>query len=224
MSSFTPLRNRDAWGTIRGYVYQVDLTIQRWLDLEPNQILELECGEDIDIVGRALVADSEECDRLLEQVKHRDSSITLRSPEAVTAIACFIEHRQNNLTVNLVFQFTTNTKVARERISQLPKGMKAIEAWENLREGKLEQESRDTVLAGIRNILDSPTKAKKPKDLQDDTWQKFCNFIQTANNEEFLNLIQKFQWVTKAPDAHSLNSILQKKLFERQYATTSIQA
>lgn len=224
MSSFTPLRNRDAWSTIRGYVYQVDLTIQRWLDLEPNQILELECGEDIDIVGRALVADSEERDRLLEQVKHRDSSITLRSPEAVTAIACFIEHRQNNLTVNLVFQFTTNTKVARERISQLPKGMKAIEAWENLREGKLEQESRDTVLAGIRNILDSPTKAKKPKDLQDDTWQKFCNFIQTANNEEFLDLIQKFQWVTKAPDAHSLNSILQKKLFERQHATTSIQA
>ncbi|BAZ33703.1 hypothetical protein NIES4074_62170 (plasmid) [Cylindrospermum sp. NIES-4074] len=160
MSSFTPVRNRDAWSTIRGYVYQVDLTIQRWLDLEPNQILELECGEDIDIVNRALIADSEECDRLLEQVKHRDNQITLRTPEAVTAIACFIEHRQTNSTANnLIFRFTTNTKVGKERQSRPPKGkvdkkqqsrplkgkvdkeqqsqlpekMPGIEAWESLR-------------------------------------------------------------------------------------------
>ena len=40
---------RDAWATIRGYVYQVDLTIQRWLELEPGFELELERGEDVDI-------------------------------------------------------------------------------------------------------------------------------------------------------------------------------
>lgn len=248
MSSFTPLRDRDAWSTIRGYVYQVDLTIQRWLDLEHHQILELECGEDIDIVSRALIADSEESNRLLEQVKHRDESLTLRKPEAIAAIACFIEHCQTNPNANIIFQFTTNTKVGREQLSQLPKGVKGIEAWENLRKGELHQEIRDTYLAGIREILDSTTKpkkpkAKKPKDLEDDTcqedsitkpkkpeglqdgtWQRFCNFIQTATDEEFLDLIQKFQWVTTAPDAQSLSSILQKKLFERQHTKTSIQA
>ncbi len=110
MVAFSPLRDRDAWSTIRGYVYQVDLTIQRWLELSPSQILELECGEDIDIISLALVAEVEERDRLLEQVKHRDGSLTLRSPEALTAIACFVEHIQSNPSANLAFQFTTNAK------------------------------------------------------------------------------------------------------------------
>ena len=80
MPSFIALRDRDAWSTIRGYVYQIDITIQRWLDLLPNQVLELERGEDIDIISRSLIAGSGERDRLLEQVKHRDSSLTLRKP------------------------------------------------------------------------------------------------------------------------------------------------
>ncbi len=78
MSTFTTQRDRDAWNTIRGYVYQVDLTIERWLNLQPGQTLELECGEDIDIVSRSLTATPEERQRLLEQVKHRVSSITLK--------------------------------------------------------------------------------------------------------------------------------------------------
>jgi len=47
MTSFQLVRDRDAWATIRGYVYQVDVTIDRWLDLQPGQELELERGEDI---------------------------------------------------------------------------------------------------------------------------------------------------------------------------------
>ena len=81
MSTSTPPSTRDAWNTIRGYVYQVDLTIQRWLDLQPGQILELERGEDIDIVdlvSHSPTATPEERSRLSEQVTHRDnSSITL---------------------------------------------------------------------------------------------------------------------------------------------------
>ena len=50
MAAFTTMRNRDAWATIRGYVYQVELTIDRWLTLQPEQVLELERGEDIDTV------------------------------------------------------------------------------------------------------------------------------------------------------------------------------
>ena len=51
---FIPVKNRDAWATIRGFVYQVDLTINRWLALTENQVLELEKGEDIDIVSKSL--------------------------------------------------------------------------------------------------------------------------------------------------------------------------
>lgn len=136
MVAFSPLRDRDAWSTIRGYVYQVDFTIQRWLELSADQILELECGEDIDVVGLALTAEEEERDRLLEQVKHRDSSLTLRRPESITAIACFVEHLQENPNANLVFQFTTNAKIGRERSSPRPERIPAIEGWELLRLGE----------------------------------------------------------------------------------------
>jgi hypothetical protein len=49
-TSFTEINNRDAGSSIRGFVYQVDFTILRWLTLDTQSILELEKGEDIDIV------------------------------------------------------------------------------------------------------------------------------------------------------------------------------
>jgi hypothetical protein len=222
MLPFSTIRDRDAWSTIRGYVYQVDLTIQRWLDLKPEQILELERGEDIDIVGRALIAEEEEeCSRLLEQVKHRDSSITLRSPESVTAIACFVEHCLTNPTADLIFQFTTNTKIGKENLSLLPNRIAGIEAWESLRRGSREKGNQDLVINGIWQIL---RNVKKPDDLHKDTWQQFTNFIQTATTEQFLDLIDKFQWQTNAPEARSLTSLLQQQLLDRQHAIDYQQA
>ena len=53
-----------------GFKYQVDLTILRWLRLQPEQTLELERGEDIDVVTRALSGPTDEQERVLEQVKH----------------------------------------------------------------------------------------------------------------------------------------------------------
>jgi hypothetical protein len=38
-------RDRDAYSTFRGFVYQVDLTIRRWMELDVDQHLELERGE-----------------------------------------------------------------------------------------------------------------------------------------------------------------------------------
>jgi hypothetical protein len=45
MADFITQRQRDAWGSIRGYVYQVDATIERWLALSPDGVLELERGD-----------------------------------------------------------------------------------------------------------------------------------------------------------------------------------
>src|SRR4051812_264458 len=106
MPTFHLPRDRDAWGIIRGYVYQVDLTIERWLALEPGQVLALEQGEDIDLVTRSLAADDPgEQERLLEQVKHRDSPLTLRVPAAVGALACAVEHRRANPGLTLLFRY-----------------------------------------------------------------------------------------------------------------------
>jgi hypothetical protein len=40
--------------TIRGFVFQVNLTALQWLDLRENEHLELECGKEIDVVGKAV--------------------------------------------------------------------------------------------------------------------------------------------------------------------------
>lgn len=87
--SFVAIPGRDAHATFAGLVFQVNVTILRWLKLQPDQHLELEAGEDIDLIQR--VADSEAEDvRTLEQVKQlRKRRLTLRSGEALEALANF---------------------------------------------------------------------------------------------------------------------------------------
>ena len=101
MSEFHPLPDRDAWPTIRGYVYQVDQSILRWLDLQQDEILELERGEDIDLVLPGLAESDEELRRRLEQVKHREGNLTLRSPEALAAVASYRAYRTTNSAARL---------------------------------------------------------------------------------------------------------------------------
>ena len=63
VDEFIPGRNQDASATIRGFVYQVELTILRWLGLGAGQVLQLERGEDIDHITRAASASPAElCD------------------------------------------------------------------------------------------------------------------------------------------------------------------
>jgi len=128
---FIPLPNRDASPTIRGFAYQVDVTIARWLTLRPEQTLELEYGEDIDLVSRVLTSAGAQQKRWLEQVKrHENIAVTLRTPEVLTAIANFCAHRANNPnpSITLIFRFTTNSRISRERPSPLSIKIPAISA------------------------------------------------------------------------------------------------
>ena len=111
---FKEISNRDAWSTIRGFVYQVDLTILRWLNLDENTILQLERGEDIDIVNRNI--SKGEVSRELEQIKYRELEITLNSDFVLEMILNFYIQKQNNPRLNLYFRFVTNSDYFRCRI------------------------------------------------------------------------------------------------------------
>ncbi|HEY9301828.1 MAG TPA: hypothetical protein VIQ31_36775, partial [Phormidium sp.] len=217
MSAFTPQPNRDASDTIRGYVYQVDLTIERWLSLQPGEFLELECGEDIDLISRSLSGEEE---RRLEQVKNYNSSVTLWS--AVTAIANFVEHRKNNLQQTLNFLYTTTALVTKERPSpEMLKKKEGIFVWEQIRQGTLREISQNEALEGIRIIL---SKDSKPEKFSDTTWTVFRNFITAASKEELLDLICSFEWSTNTPDPQSLRTWILQTLIRKEYATNEIQA
>src|SRR5271166_5559477 len=113
--NFIQIPGRDAHATFAGFVFQVNVTILRWLRLHPDQHLELEAGEDIDLIRKA-GTDVSQDSRLLEQVKQlRKQRLTLTSADAIEAVAHLCEHRKANPGANLTFRFLTTTTLGRER-------------------------------------------------------------------------------------------------------------
>jgi hypothetical protein len=82
---------------------KVHTTLLKWIELPSNRWLELEVGEDIDVVSDALKNDDP--DRVLHAVKHRERNLSLRSPEALAALASFQEHRNANKSLKLGFRY-----------------------------------------------------------------------------------------------------------------------
>jgi len=212
-------RDRDAWATIRGYFYQIQITIQRWMDLEPGEELRLECGEDIDRVGRALCENGTASEQLLlEQVKHREKHLTLRSPEALAALTCFHCHRVANPQVRLRFRYVTNASVGREATSQMPGGVPAIEAWERLRLGSFAPREEGGALGGIRSVLST---VPKPAGVREDDWEALRQFIRAADNTELLGLVRSVEWGTGTTSFELMESKIQQQLVETGRAASS---
>ena len=84
--SINTIPRRDAQATFAGFVYQVNVTILRWLELIPGQHLELEAGEDIDLVQQGSTKSEDEKQRLLEQLKQEGRSITLRNEGSLGSV------------------------------------------------------------------------------------------------------------------------------------------
>jgi hypothetical protein len=217
LDAFNPPRNRDAWAAIRGFVYQVDLTIRRWLDLAPDEALDLECGEDIDLVSAASVFGGNENERLLEQVRLHQEPITLVTRRAVSAIACAVEHGAANPQIRLRFRYTTNARVGKERFSRHP--MPAILVWEAIRTNG--QATDPASLSIIRDILKRTTK---PAKLHDDAWKVFRRLVEHGNDDELLHLISAFEWGTGSDDATSLATSLRQQLIDSGRASDLLHA
>jgi hypothetical protein len=127
---------RDASPTITGFVFQVNVTILRWLELQENEHLELECGEDIDTVQNRRDSGNAAEMRLLEQIKTRSGrSLTLKSEEALFAISNFCSHRAANPTSKLAFRYITTARSGVEQGWDRPDS--GIETWMALRRSNM---------------------------------------------------------------------------------------
>lgn len=208
-------RSRDAWPAIRGYVYQVDLTIERWLHLEDDEVLELERGEDIDLISRALGTAPDEQGRLLEQVKHRQRAVTLRSPSAQAALANAFIHQTANPGLKLVFRYATNARPGRERGVAFSDGEAGITEWERLRRGEVLDGRKPATLAVLRGLLRS---SRTPKGIERLAWRDFQAFIAHSTDEELADFIRRFEWATGVPESAVLEAEIRRKLVEGGYA------
>src|SRR5712692_9623404 len=139
---------RDAGPTIAGFVFQVNVTILRWIDLLDGEHLELERGEDIDKVKDSDSGVSAET-RLLEQIKARSGrSLTLRSEEALEALSNFCSHRAANPTWNLRFRYITTANSGVEQ--GWGRTDSGIETWTALQRGRYDDATRYEAIAALR--------------------------------------------------------------------------
>ncbi len=221
-SQYTLPRDRDAYSTIRGYVYQVDLTLRRWLDLEESQHLELERGEDIDLVNRAINASStEEAGRLLEQVKHREQNLTLRNPAALEALANAVEHLAANSSLDLRFCYTTNAAITSERPCPFPQGTAGITLWEQVRQGQLTGSAPTDATTALARFL---SQAARPDGFDADVWDRFQQVVASADLTGFAALVSRFEWSTSETDARAITPEIMGLLSQRSLAADAAEA
>jgi len=199
---FRPPRDRDAHASIRGYVFQIDRTVLRWLNLGEDESLELEQGEDIDLVRQMLPADgtvgSES--RLLEQIKHRETTITLRTPAAQEALANFHDHRANNAGSQLSFCFLTNAVAGREQLSPFP-DIAGIALWEQVRTHQLDAGELNSAVDLLQKFL---LNTAKPNGFPLSVWSAWRTYLRSTSAQEFQTYIERFEWSTGQLDGDQL--------------------
>jgi hypothetical protein len=218
---FVSRRDRDAWAPIRGYVYQVDSTILRWVMLKENEALELERGEDIDIIAPAIWKERGASQRVLEQIKCLDGSITLRSRAALESLARFHEHRQTNQrgALDLLFRFSTTALPAHEKPAGPLTFTPGVLLWERARSsGSLVSAEQDceAILAFLR-------KTRKPRGFSAKTWKSFAAFLKSPK-PDFLRFIRAFEWSTGLPPSERLSARVCESMVESGYAHKTAEA
>jgi len=191
-------------------VYQVELSIARWLDVQPGEQLELERGEDIDLVSGAVTARGEEQERILEQVKHLESvAVTVRSAQVLASLANFHAHRVTNPSISLRLRFTTNAGRGRERDSSFQAGTRGLDVWEAISQGTLQELPLGVALAGIRSLL---LTDHIPDGFPETIWRPFQTFVSEASDEELSHFIKACEWSTGTTEALDLQPLLQQRL------------
>ncbi len=213
VTPFIPIGNRDAWSTIRGYVYQVNQTILKWLELDANERLELEKGEDYDLIKDVINGNPDE--RELAQIKHRDSNFTLNSETVIESIINFYLHRVNNPGKKLLFKFVTNTAYATERPALLPKGKAGIEAWNELHSSS-SWDAGDIRFSTIRKHLHKKisvaiTKIKDDNSAHKKLYEDVLGFLE-GKDDTVIDFIRSFSWNTAKGSKDGIVSTIKENL------------
>jgi len=221
MAEFCIPKNRDAYAAILGFRYQVDWTIVRCCELPPNAHLELECGEDIDIVAGALSSADSAAERTLEQIKHLGKRLTLRSPECLAALSNCVSHRAANPEIDLRFRFCTNANIGIESPSPFVDQRAAIEVWSELQAEPAAITERTDDIARIASILRG---ARCPARYNAENWTAFQKHVGDVTCNRLIDLIRMFEWAVRQPVAENLTEAVRLTLREKGFAATQEEA
>ena len=214
---FKEIINRDAWSTIRGFVYQVDYTILRWLELKEDELLELERGEDIDHLQYDLENNQI---RDLQQVKYREANITLNTDLTLELLKNFYDHKVNNPKKKIRFCFITNAVYGHERPSIFINGDKGIDRWISLYQPQTEVLDSETVTTLKKHLQNRIREQILPDTNLSDTqlrvnerWQAFHDHLDDGENLN--SFLIDFRWATNKEDQFSIVENLFRKIQDK---------
>ncbi|MFB3429996.1 MAG: hypothetical protein ABL309_03670 [Phycisphaerales bacterium] len=207
MTAFTPGRNQDASHTIRGFKYQIQLTVLRWLELDDGEALYLECGEDIDRIlapGNPATAQRE-----LEQVKARSRKITLRSTDSLRSLANFAAHIAANPSLHIRFRFTTTANYGIEKLSPLGPKTSAIQTWIELKNQSVWDNDATELASRIAQIIQN---AEQPSKCSDIAWHELMQIVSGKTSTSLRRFIERFEWSCGAPEPSDLQNAIKDRI------------
>lgn len=229
MQDFNYNENRDAWATIRGYVYQVNLSIQRWISLPENNILYLESGEDMDeVIVTMNNSNEQDIERNLKQIKHKQSNLTLNDSSLKEALMNFLEHKITNRHHNLTFSFLTNAVITEEKTAIVIRNGKkypALKVWkdiDNCLEGELTSIRTAIIAQKEPDNEDNEelTSSKKAKKIDTKKWQIWCDFINGLSDDKLIAFIKTFEINDGLSEHIDLKGEIQEELKTNHKVTT----
>ncbi|MEF8847495.1 MAG: ATP-binding protein, partial [Candidatus Paceibacterota bacterium] len=215
MPKFSANLANDASAVIRGFNYQIHITIDRWLDLEEGEILELERGEDIDLIASNLKEGENGVDRTLEQVKSLKENVTLNNNKIKKFLIDSFIHYTENEEIDLKFLFTTTAKIGREKPPIYENAPPALKKWKSLR-GKV----TDETLNFMKNLNEALLALTKPTHCSQEDWQKFKNFLDSKDLRDQLNFFSKFEWSTSQSKLDIKTNELQQEIVKNDLKET----
>lgn len=202
--------SRAAHASLGGYLYQVYLGVERWLDLGPDEVLRCEGDEDLD---RLLLDGS---GGVSEQVKALTGKINLRDEVMKGTLRRFVvsHHvlRTGTPPDERRFVFTSTAKRRRQEVdSDLPVDL--LEVWEV---AKTAEEVRAKMVVALHTLLrfPEPDPAKHPN--QHLFWQKLESSVAWLDAEPrwWGDLINSIRWELEASDRQDVKGRVLARLRE----------
>lgn len=231
MNGYDP--NRDAYQAINGFVYQVDLSINDWINLSDDEYLLLEHLEDIDII-------KEHCDKsgnishelTVEQVKHLERvKLTLRRDEVKEAIFNFEEHKSNHSKIKM--RLLSNADIGKEnktgfKLNSTPDRVGGLKIWQKIFEGnEKDVTDLDATVSEIRKVIfeNPPVKKIKKDGTIKQEWIDFENETSKKTNNEFIDsIIKNIEISGGKPAARDMKLQLVSKLNNGKFASSDNEA
>jgi hypothetical protein len=209
--------SRDAGPPVRGYLYQVDMTLISWLDLDEDVELHVEATDDFEERARTFTR--------VTAVRQYAQRLNLKKDYFVESLAWFAEvwqchpHRHQ-------FRYLTTATASRERGFEFDLAANGVETWNRLRTEELPTAQTEADLKRLMDVLTTairvrPSGAKGLPDASKPILAWFATYLEGTEPSEFHKLIRAVDIATASVSAAEAEALVIAHLVER-FPTTEL--